>query len=1093
MTEREELEGGIAALEAQRAVLGDAVVDTALAALRARLARVDSPAPQLRPVTILFADVVGSTSVSQQLDPEDIQAVMDGALRRFTSLVESRRGRVLQYAGDSLLAVFGFLEAREDDPERAVRAGLDLLDEANRLEQQVRERYGRHDFNVRIGVHTGPVLLGGGVDADGSIRGIAVNIAARLEQAGPVGRLRISYTTYRHVRGLFDVSEEPPLSVKGIPDPVRSYIVLGAKPGTFDGSTRGPDGAETPLIGRDAELAKLIAAFETVRAQRTSSVVTLVGDAGLGKTRLMLEFERWLAARHETVARFHGRAPAYGTQVPYGLMRALFSRRFEILDDDTQAVAHAKLTKGLGTCVGDRGEHIALIGQLIGLDYGANPHISGIADDGVQLRNRAFHAVGEYFRLFHAQNGAPIVVLLDDLHWADDDSLDLFDHISQACRDVPMLLLCLTRSELLERRPSWTGNRSPRERLDLGPLSEQSSRELVESLLRRLASIPDALRDVVVSNADGNPFFIEELVAMLIDNGVIATDGAGWDVATDRLVDVLIPSTLAGVLQSRLDALSTAEKTALQRASVIGYVFWDEPLERMAPGATRVLPDLARRDLVRVRDSSVFDGVREYAFKHHLLHQATYDGVRKAEKRQQHRLVAQWLVAKSGERSGEHDGLIAEHYEHAADTASAATYWRRAGETAARTYAADAALDFLGRALALIPLGELELRYGVMTSRIHMLNLTGRRREEDNEVAELERLAETLKDDGKRAGAATLRARFAMCTGDGATAAASAARAVTLAEDGGHTGIALLSRSVWASALLAQGDLAGARHLAEELFRTARAAGNDRRMIDALHLQGSLAKTEGRYGLARESFGQALERARAILDKVFESVQLGNLGDVERSLGNYAVATDRLDAALRLCRDLGGGIVLGHCLIELAEVAQARGDSAAALARVAEGLPIAREISHRELEAELLVVRGDAELALGRPIDAAASYHRALENFREPGRSGGAVVATAGLAGAALAVGDVEGALAHIARVEAGIDGGCDLNRTAGLLWTCHTVLAAARSPRALDVLVRAHSLLIERSTRLDEPDRATFLGNVPPHRAIMTAWAAAT
>jgi class 3 adenylate cyclase/tetratricopeptide (TPR) repeat protein len=1092
MTEREQLEGGIAALEAQRAVLGDAVVDTALAALRARLARLDTPEQQLRPVTILFADVVGSTSVSQQLDPEDIHALMDGALQSFTSIIESRRGRVLQYAGDSVLAVFGSLEAREDDAERAVRTGLEILAEAGRLGLHARGRHGPDDFNVRVGIHTGPVLLGGGVDADGSIRGIAVNIAARMEQAAPAGRLRISHTTYRHVRSLFEVSEEPPLSVKGISVPVRSYIVLGPRAGAVDTGRRGLDGIEAPLIGRDAELASLIDTFETVRAERTPSVVVLVADAGLGKTRLMSEFERWLERRPEPVSRFYGRAQSYSTDVPYGLVRALFASRFEIRDDDPQTIGHAKLTAGLAACLGDRREeHVALIGHLIGFDYSASPYIAGIAGDGRQLRDRAFQAVSEYFRHVHRQSGEPIVVLLDDLHWADDGSLDLVDHVAQTCRGVPILLLCLARPELVERRPSWTSGRSHRERLDLGPLSEQSSRELVESLLlRRLASLPHAVREVVAGHADGNPFFIEELVAMLVDDGIILTDGEHWDVAADRLVDVPIPSTLAGVLQARLDALPAGEKTALQHASVIGHVFWDEPLERITPGTTGALRGLVQRDLVRVREPSAFDGVREYVFKHHLLHQVTYDGVLRGAKRQQHREVAQWLEARSADRSESFYGRIADHYQRAADTESAATYWRRAGDVAARTYAIGAAVGFFGRALDLIPPGELELRYGVMTSRVHMLNLGGPRSEEESLIVELERLAETLNDDGKRAGAASLRARLAVCTGDYATAASSSARALTLAGDGGHTSIVLLARSVWASASIALGDYAGARVQADALLRAAREAGNERRMIDALHLQGNLAKSEGRYGVAREYFAQALERARALLDTVFESIQLCNLGETEKSVGNYTAATDRLEAGLRLGRDLGFGIAIGHCLIELTEVAQAQGDSAAALAHVSDGLAIAREMPHRELEACLLVVQGDAESSLGRPIEALATYGRALELLRERELGGAALEAVAGLARTALALGDVDGAVAHVARIEVAIDVGREPNRAPGLLWTCYTVLDAARSPRARDVLVRAHALLTERAKLLEERDRVTFLGNVPWHRAIINAWA---
>ena len=1093
MTEREELEGGIAALESQRAVLGDAVVDTALAALRARLARLGTPKQQLRPVTVLFTDVVGSTSLSRRLDPEDIHAIMDGALQHFTSIVESQHGRVLQYAGDSLLAVFGAVEAHEDDPERAVRAGIAILDEAKRLALEVQVRHGYDGFNMRVGIHTGPVLLGGGVDADGSIRGIAVHIAARMEQSAPTGGLRISHTTYRHVRGLFDVAEEPAIAVKGIPDPLRSYVVLRAKPRIFGAANRGVDGVETPLIGREAELARLIDTFETVRTQRVLSVVTLVGDAGLGKTRLMAEFERWLASRPETVWRFHGRAQPHSTNVPYGLLRALFGCRFEILDNDPQDVAHAKLAKGFGTLFGDRTEEqIALIGQLIGLDYNASPHISGIGGDGKQLRDRAFHAVTQYFRLILEKGRAPAVVLLDDLHWADEGSLEFIDHLARVCRGLPMMVLCLTRPLPDEHRSLLRRARSD-DRIELGPLSKPSSQALVEALLGRPVLLPAALCDVVTGSAEGNPYFIEELVAMLIDDGVVVARGDRWQVVTEKLAVVHMPSTLAGVLQARLDGLPPIERVALQHASVIGHVFWDEPLRRLAPNMAQALDGLRRRDLVRIRESSSFDGVREYAFKHHLLHQAAYDSVLKDAKRHQHRLTAEWLAATSGERSGEFYGLIADHYERAAEIVSAATYWRKAGEVAARAYAAAAALRYFGRALELTPAGELELRYELITARLHMLNLTGHRREEESQVSELERLAELSNDDAKRAGAASLRARLAVFTGEYHAGALAAARAVALAEKTGRTNIALLSRSVWASASRSQRDYGGARVLAEELLQAARAAGNDRRVIDALHLHGGLAAHDGRYGAAREYYGQALRLARKILDKFFESVQLGNLGEVEKAVGNYEAAADRLETGLQLCREVGGTMVLVHFLIDRAELANMRGDSVSALASVTEGLAIAREISHPELEAFLSFLQGDARSALGQLVDAADSYQRALAIYGEPSGVRVPLELFAGLARVAAALGNLAEALAYVARIEAGIDTGDDLNGAPALLWTCHGVLVAAGSPRANDVLRRAHSLLTERAKLVDAADRATFLGNVPSHRAIMAAWASFT
>ena len=263
MTEVEQLEAAIAALERQRSTLGDAVVEPLAAAARDRLAALTAavaetspPAQTLRQVSILFMDVVGSTALAQHLDPEAISAVMDDALARATAVVEAHGGKVLQYAGDNVLAAFGAAEAREDDVDRAVRGGLALLELGKVLGVEVRAAHGHDGFNVRVGVHTGAVLLGGGVDADGSIRGIAVNIAARMEQTAPAGGLRISHDAYTQVRGMFEVERQAPMAVKGVDEPIASYLVLRAKPRSFRLGSRGIEGVATRMIGRDETVAR---------------------------------------------------------------------------------------------------------------------------------------------------------------------------------------------------------------------------------------------------------------------------------------------------------------------------------------------------------------------------------------------------------------------------------------------------------------------------------------------------------------------------------------------------------------------------------------------------------------------------------------------------------------------------------------------------------------------------------------------------------------------------------------------------------------------------------------------------------------------
>ena len=405
------LANAINALEAQRAVLGDAVVDTAIAPLREQLATLQAPAAeqQLKQATVLFADIVGSTALSQHLDPEEVHAIIDGALTRFTAIAQAHYGRVLKYAGDSMLAVFGADAAREDDPECAVRAGLALLAEGRAQGETVLQHHGHAGFDVRVGIHTGPVLLGGGVDAKDSIRGMTVNVAARMEQSAPAGALRISHDTYRHVRGVFDVEPQPPLLVKGHDEPITTYLVQRAKPRAFRVASRGIDGVETPMVGRYAELSALCASFEAVLADRSLYAVTIVGDAGLGKSRLLAEFQNTLETHPQPFWLLLGRAQPHSGLQAYGLLRDVLAWRFQIADSDSAGLARRKLVDGMAPLFGEEGELPAhLLGQLIGLDFSASPLLEGMLGDARQLRDRAFQAGAQLLRRLAASDDSPL-------------------------------------------------------------------------------------------------------------------------------------------------------------------------------------------------------------------------------------------------------------------------------------------------------------------------------------------------------------------------------------------------------------------------------------------------------------------------------------------------------------------------------------------------------------------------------------------------------------------------------------------------------------------------------------------------------------
>lgn len=633
----DQLAAAIAALEQQRAVLGDAIVEVALAPLRRELAALQAAQTtahqQLKQVSVLFVDVVGSTSIGQQLTPEDIHAVMDGALERFTAVVQSQRGRVLQYTGDGMLAAFGSEETHEDDVESAIRAGLGIIVEAKAMAPEVRLQHGVPDFNVRAGVHTGTVLLGGGVDADGSIRGATVNVAARMEQSAPPGRLRISADSYRHVRGLFEVTEQEPIQVKGVAEPLRSFLVDRAKPRAFRVPNRGIEGLQTPMVGRQAEFERLCIAFVDAATENRGRAITIVAEAGLGKSRLVAEFRQTIDP--ESCWLLLGRAHPRSALHPYGMLYDMLARQFRIHDQDAPDDARRKIVEGLAPLVapGDEAD-VHLLGQLIGIDFSASPHVADLLGDDARFKEQAFAAAERVLR--RLCQAMPVVMVLDDLHWADGGTLEFVGRLLPNSQDMPLLCLMTTRPTFLDVQPEWVTPPDRHERLDLKPLDAALSHDLAGALLQRMADAPDSLRRMITTGAEGNPFYMEELVKMLVDDGVIDVAGDTWRVVPDKLLRTHVPSTLAGVLQARLDALTLRERTALQQAAVVGHVFWEPALQAVDAAALEMLPALLRKRMIVRHDSADGEQGREYAFQHNLLHQATYDGVLKAPRLDAH-------------------------------------------------------------------------------------------------------------------------------------------------------------------------------------------------------------------------------------------------------------------------------------------------------------------------------------------------------------------------------------------------------------------------------------------------------------------------
>ncbi|MBK9943205.1 MAG: AAA family ATPase [Kouleothrix sp.] len=1002
MPKREDIEQTIATIEARRAVLGDALTDAAIAPLRQQLASLDE---QRKLVTVLFADMVGFTATAESMDPEDVRDLIRAYFGRLSAAIIRHGGWIEKFIGDAVMAVFGIPTAHERDPERAIRAALDMHQSLAELNAELEHERGMR-LSMRIGINTGPVVvsyLGGRQGEDFSVVGDTVNLASRLEHAAPVGGILISHAVYRHVRGLFDVQPLPPLVVKGKPDPLQVYEVRGARPRSYESSGRGVQGLATQLIGRAADLAYLRTALAGAQQQRRSRMITIVGEAGVGKSRLLEALIESIDQSPAQIWLFRGRAGQEPGRRPYALIRDMLAFRFQIQDSDRAAEARQKLEQGMITFIGPAGAELApFIGHLIGFDFSASPHLHGILDNARQLRDRAFHYLAQLFAA--ATEDHPALICLEDLHWADDGSLDAIEYLARACEQLPALFVVLARPALFDRRPGWGTEVPAHTRMALRPLNEAESRHMLAQILNQGAQIPAALTELVVGRSEGNPFYLEELVKMLIEDGVIVASAEGWRVEMARLAEAQVPPTLTGVLQARIDALPPDERATLQRASVIGRVFWDAAAERLASDgragrggartpremrATRDIASIMRTlaDLEGLRakgltirhPTSSFAGTQEYLFKHALLHQVTYDSVLRRQRRQYHTHAGEWLIERSGERVGEYAGLIGEHFERAGARARAADWYARAAKQAQAIYASDVAIDFYRKVLALLPAGH------------------------DRDVAESLRRAAAYEGLGEML---LWRGRYAEAAGGYAAMRDAAATA----------GDAIAQARAWyglAEVRERQGDFASALDSARHVERLAQAAGAHTELAMALLLQGwcqfQLGMTQAALELGEAALLQATEH-----DALRELARGLNLvGVIRRASGDFARAAAAMHGALELHGDLGDRLRVGGTLNNLGMTAEARGDLAAAGRYYHEALTIAREIKDPELELLALRHLGAVQARLGAAADGEAHLRQALRIAEAVGWPELAPI-YCGLAEAHLAQADCIAALAAI-------------------------------------------------------------------------------
>ena len=588
-------------------------------------------------VSVVFCDLVGFTQRAERLDPEDVEAFLDPYHEHLRSVLEHHGGTVEKFIGDAVMALFGAPTTHEDDAERAVRAALAIRDWA--LEHE--------EVQVRLGVTTGEAVIRLDVRpeaGEGMASGDVVNTAARLQAAAPVNAVLVDETTYRATRHVIEHDEADPVEAKGKAEPIPVWQPRQAR-------TRfGVDvahQARTELVGRDRELALLRDAFERAVHQRTAQLVTLVGVPGIGKSRLVFELSQIAREDPDLITWRQGRCLAYGDGVTLWALGEIVKAQVGILEQDSPGEIDEKISTSVDAMLDEADarwveQHLrALVGLAQETELGGD------------RRGEAFSAWRKFLERL-AELG-PLVLVFEDLHWADESLLDFVDELADWVTDVPLLVVGTARPELLERRPGWGGGKLNSTTLALAPLSDDQTAHLIAALLDR-PLLSAASQQALLDRAGGNPLYAEQFADLYLERG-----------STEELA---LPETLQGIISARLDGLLPEEKGLLQDAAVIGKVFWAGGLQRAADDAVATLHTLERKAFVRRQRRSSVEGESEFAFAHALVRDVAYGQIPRAERAAKHQRVAEWIESLG--RREDHAEMLAYHWGSALELARAA-------------------------------------------------------------------------------------------------------------------------------------------------------------------------------------------------------------------------------------------------------------------------------------------------------------------------------------------------------------------------------------------------------------------------------------
>src|SRR5215210_455354 len=706
-------------------------------------------------VTVLFADVVDSTGLGERLDPEQVAEIMNGAFAFLNASVTNYDGTVARLLGDAILAFFGAPVAHEDDAERAVRAGLDIQAAAKEYAEAVRRDYGV-DFGVRVGINTGLAVLaavGDEIRTEYTAMGDTTNVAARLQSAAAPGSVLISADTYHLVKQLFEIRPRGGAMVKGKSAPIVTYEVLS--PRAVPGKMRGLEGLTSPLVGRAAELGLVNDTLEGAREGR-GAFVAVIGEAGLGKSRLLAEASESVTPG-ERVAWLEGRALSYEQAVTYFPWRQVVREAIGAQEGEAPEVVREKLHRDTVCLAMPEGDP-QYLEVILSVESEATKEAVA-ALEGDALVERITTAVRGYLRA--RANLMPTVIVLDDLHWADSASLELLLNVAELVESRPLLIICLLRPD--KDAKSWSAMRRVRDELGasyaevvLDPLDAAHAKELLGNLLY-IEDLPESVRNLILDKAEGNPFFVEEVIRTLIDSEYIVQKNNHWR-ATREIVNVNIPDTLTGVLSARIDRLPENTKHVAQTAAVLGRIFAYRAL--MATCAAAPPPEqiedvgphlgvLTYEELVRER---VHDPEIEYIFKHALTREAAYELLLLRRRKELHRRAGEVLERLYPDQQTGLSSVLAHHFWLGEEWPRAAEYAMTAGAQAVKVYAMSEALEHYENAyeaLTHIPDASPEQRCDAILGWAEAAFKSRPYQEVVDRLKEAEKIARELNDESR--------------------------------------------------------------------------------------------------------------------------------------------------------------------------------------------------------------------------------------------------------------------------------------------------------------------------------------------------------